>query len=50
MIIAGAQIFKMAAKRFVDVSEEEINGTKKKEENSILKGTKETQGFRLTQN
>ena len=34
----GALIFKMAAKRFVDVSEEEVNAMK---ENAITKGTKD---------
>ena len=37
MIFAGGQIFKIAASRFVDVSEEEINLTK---ENAILSNTK----------
>ena len=38
MIIAGALIFKMAAQRFVDVSEEEVN---RMEENAIPEGTKD---------
>ena len=38
MIIAGAQISKMAAQRFVDVFEEEVNRMK---ENAIPKGTKD---------
>ena len=45
MIAAGAQIFKMAAWRFVDVSEEEINTMK---ENAIPKGTKDAAKSRMT--
>ena len=37
VILAGGQIFKMAASRFVDVSEEEINLMK---ENAIPRNTK----------
>ena len=36
MIIAGEQIFKMAASRFVDVSDEKINSMK---ENAIPRNT-----------
>ena len=39
VIIAGGQIFKIAALRFVDVSEEEINLMK---ENAITRNTKHT--------
>lgn len=49
MIIAGydgiGQIFKMAASRFVDVSEEEINLMK---ENAMPKSTKQATKFGLT--
>ena len=45
MIIAGAQISKMAAWRFVDVSEEEINTMKG---NTIPKGTKDAGKSRMT--
>ena len=41
-IIAGGQIFKMAASRFVDVSDEEINLMK---ENAIPKKTKHATKF-----
>ena len=37
MVIEGGQIFKMAASRFVDVAEEEINLMK---ENAIPRNTK----------
>ena len=45
VIIAGGQIFKMAASRFVDVSEEEINLMK---ENAVAKNTKQATMFGLT--
>ena len=45
MIIAGGQIFKMAASRFVDVSDEEINLMK---ENVIPKNTKHATKFGIT--
>ena len=45
MIIAGGQIFKMAASRFVDVSDEEINLMK---ENAIPKNTKHATKFGIT--
>ena len=45
MIIAGGQIFQMAASRFVDVSDEEINLMK---ENVILKNTKHATKFGIT--
>ena len=44
MIIAGEQIFKIAASRFVDVSEEEINLMK---ENSITRNTKHATKFEM---
>ena len=45
VIIAGGQIFKIAASRFVNVSEEEINSMK---ENAILRNTKHTTKFGMT--
>ena len=45
MIIAGGLIFKMAASRFVDVSDEEINLVK---ENAIPKNTKHATKFGIT--
>ena len=42
MIIAGGQIFKIAASRFVHVSEEEINLMK---ENAIPRNTKHATKF-----
>ena len=45
VIIAGGQIFKMAASRFVDVSDEEINLMK---ENAIPKNTKHATKFGIT--
>ena len=45
VIIAGGQIFKMAASRFVDVSEEEINLIK---ENAIPRNTKHATKFGMT--
>ena len=45
VIIAGGQIFKMAASRFVDVSEEEINLIK---ENAIPRYTKHATKFGMT--
>ena len=45
MIIAGGQIFKMAASRFVDVSEAEIDLMK---ENAIPKNTKHATKFGIT--
>ena len=45
MIIAGKQIFQMAASRSVDVSEEEINLTR---ENAIPKNTKHVKKFWIT--
>ena len=45
MIIAGGQIFKMAASRFVHLSEEEINLMK---ENAIPKNTKHGTKYRIT--
>ena len=45
MNIAGGQIFKISALRFVDVSEEEINLMK---ENAIPRNTKHTTKFRMT--
>ena len=45
MIIAGGQIFKIAASRFVNVSEEEINLMK---ENAIPRNTKHATKFRMT--
>ena len=45
VIIAGGLIFKMAASRFVDVSEEEINMMK---ENAIPKSTKDATKFGVT--
>ena len=45
MIIAGGQIFKIAASRFVDVSEEEINLVK---ENAIPRNTKHARKFGMT--
>ena len=42
VIIAGGQIFKMAASRFFDVSEEEINSMK---ENAIPRNTKHATKF-----
>ena len=44
VIIAGEQIFKTAASRFVDVSEEEINLMK---ENAITRNTKHTTKFEM---
>ena len=45
MIIAGGQIFKIAASRFVSVSEEEINLMK---ENVIPRNTKHATKFGMT--
>ena len=45
VIIAGGQIFKIAASHFVDVSEEEINLMK---ENAIPRNTKHATKFRMT--
>ena len=45
VIIAGRQIVKIAASRFVNVSEEEINLMK---ENAILKNTKQATKFGMT--
>ena len=45
MIIAGGQIFKIAASRFVNVSEEEINLMK---ENAIPRNTKHATKFGMT--
>ena len=45
MIIAGAQIFKIAALRFVNVSEEEIDLMK---ENAISRNTKHATKFGMT--
>ena len=45
VIIAGGQIFKMAASRFVDVSDEEINFMK---ENAIPRNTKHATKFEMT--
>ena len=45
MIIAGGQIFKIAASRFVNVSEAEINLMK---ENAILRNTKQATKFGMT--
>ena len=45
VIIAGGQIFKIAASRFVNVSEEEINLMK---ENAIPRNTKHATKFRMT--
>ena len=45
MIIAGGRIFLMAASRFVDVREEEINLMK---ENAIPWNTKHATKFRMT--
>jgi len=45
VIIAGGLIFKMAASRFVDVSEEEINI---KKENAIPRNTKHATKFGVT--
>ena len=45
VIIAGGQIFKIAASRFVNVPEEEINLMK---ENAIPRNTKHTTKFRMT--
>ena len=45
VIIEGEQIFKMAASRFVDVSEEEINLMK---ENAIPRNTKHATKFGMT--
>ena len=45
MIIAGGQIFKLAASRFVNVSEEEINLMK---ENAISRNTKHATKFGMT--
>ena len=42
---SGGQIFKIAASRFVNVSEEEINSMK---ENAILRNTKHATKFRMT--
>ena len=42
---AGGQIFKIAASRFVNVSEEEINLMK---ENAISRNTKHATKFRMT--
>ena len=44
-IITGRQIFKIAASRFVDVSEEEINLMK---ENAILRNNKHATKFEMT--
>ena len=45
VIIAGGEMFKMAASRFVDVSEEEINLMK---ENAIPRKTKHATRFGMT--
>ena len=45
VIFARVQIFKMAASRFVDVSEEEINLTKEK---AIPRNTKQATKFEMT--
>ena len=45
VIIAGGKIVKMAASRFVDVSEEEINLMK---ENAIPRNTKHATKFGMT--
>ena len=45
VIIVARQIFKMAALRFVDVSDKEINLMK---ENAILKNTKHATKFGIT--
>ena len=45
MIIAGGQIFKITAPRFVNVSEEEINLMK---ENAIPRNTKRATKFGMT--
>ena len=45
VIIVGGQIFKMAASRLVDVSEEEINLMK---ENAIPRNTKHATKFGMT--
>ena len=45
MIIAGGQIFKIAASHFVNVSEEEINLMN---ENAILRNTKHATKFGMT--
>ena len=45
VIIAGGQIFKMAASRFVDVSDEETNLMT---ENAIPKNTKHATKFGIT--
>ena len=44
MIIAGGQIFKITASRFVNVSEEEINSMK---ENAIPRNTKHATKFEM---
>ena len=44
-VIAGGEIFKIAASRFVDVSEEEINLAK---ENAIPRNTKYAAKFGMT--
>ena len=44
MIIAGGQIFKIPASRYVNVSEGEINLTK---ENAILRNTKHATKFEM---
>ena len=45
VIIAGGQIFKIAASRFVNVSEEEVNLMK---ENAIPRNTKHATQFGMT--
>ena len=45
VIIAGGQIFKIAASRFVNVSEEEVNLMK---ENAIPRNTKHATKFGMT--
>ena len=45
VIIAGGQIFKIAASRFVNVSEEEVNLMK---ENAIPRNTKQATKFGMT--
>ena len=45
VIIAGGQIFKITASRFVNVSEEEINLMK---ENVIPRNTKHATKFKMT--
>ena len=45
MIIAGGQIFKIAASRFVNVSEDDINLMK---ENAIQRNTKHATKFGMT--